>query len=105
MKEKPIILWKKVHHQRHEDIFYESAEPKPESEDESSNRDRVSNQPSLKESTSKFIEVADDEFFDAEEPTSWERGEDPELKFYEELEGSSMDEVEQKAHNLPVWSA
>ncbi|XP_073393165.1 protein ENHANCED DISEASE RESISTANCE 2-like isoform X2 [Physcomitrium patens] len=102
VKEKPIISMKKEHHQRHEDIFYESAEPKPESEDESSNRDRVSNQPSLKESTSKFIEVADDEFFDAEEPTSWERGEDPELKFYEELEGSSMDEVEQKAHNLPA---
>lgn len=99
MKDKPIIPDKSELRKRNEDIFYESAEPKPTNASITSIRDGIPKQPALQESESKFLMVADDEFFDAEEPTSCEHGEDPELLSSDEVEGSCMDEEEPELCN------
>lgn len=49
---------------------------------------------------STFLQVADDEYFDAEEPQSWHRGDDPALESSDEMEGSV--EEEEPAADLQV---
>lgn len=49
---------------------------------------------------STFLQVADDEYFDAEEPQSWQRGDDPALESSDEMEGSV--EEEEPAADLQV---
>lgn len=103
MKDKRIISAEPGIRKSNQDIFYESTESQPETANVLSNRDRVPKQPTLQESESKFLVVADDEFFDAEE-LSWERGMEPELISSDEMEGSSMDEAEAEPRNYVRFS-
>ncbi|KAG0586121.1 hypothetical protein KC19_2G065900 [Ceratodon purpureus] len=99
VKDKPLIPAKPELRKMNEDIYYDKPEPQVENANIASIRDRAPKQPTLQESESKFLMVADDEFFDAEEPTFWKRGEDPELMSSDEVEGSSMDEEEPEPRN------
>jgi hypothetical protein len=99
VKDKPIISAKPEIRKNSEDIFYQNTELQPENASKVSNRDRAPKKLALQESESKFLMVADDEFFDAEEPTSWEHGKEPELMSSDEAEGSSMDEGEPEPRN------
>jgi hypothetical protein len=106
VKDRPIISAQPEIRKRSEDIFYESTEGRPETANIASNRDRVPMQPTLQESESKFLVVADDEFFDADEDQrSWERNMEPKLMYSDEGEGSSMDEVEPEPGNYVRFSS
>lgn len=89
MKDKPLIPAQPEIRKKNEDIFYESTERQAEP---ANHRDRLAKQPALEETDSKFLVIADDEFFDADNNTSWERGSESELLSSDEVEGSSMDE-------------
>lgn len=99
VKDKPIISAKPEIRKNNEDIFYQNTELQPENASKVSTRDRAPKKLALQETESKFLMVADDEFFDAEEPTSWEHGKEPELMSSDEAEGSSMDEGEPEPRN------
>jgi hypothetical protein len=91
VKDKPLIPAHPDIRKKNEDIFYESAERQAEP---ANHRDRLPKQAALEETDSKFLVIADDEFFDADDNTSWERGSESELISSDEVEGSSMDEAE-----------
>jgi len=106
LKDKSIISAQPEIRKRNEDIFYESTEGQPETAKVASDRDRFPRQPTLQESESKFLVIADDEFFDADEDhTSWEHGLDLELMSSDEGDGSSMDDAEAEPRNYVRFSS
>lgn len=102
VKERPPVPLKTERRENEESIF-ERAQSQQEFANTLSNK--LTNQSTLEESESKFLQVADDEFFDAEEPLSWKRESQSELMSSDEVEGSSMDEEQYEPRNYTPQKA
>lgn len=80
------------------ELFYESEDT---SSAEQAKVGRLDGEAKAPEKQSTFLQVAEDEYFDAEEPQLWQRGDDLALESSDEMEGSV--EEEEPAPDHQVW--
>ena len=91
VKERPIVTPRSEKVKTLDGSLHHETQPKVKSSNVDLQQDDEGRQESSVESQSTFLQLADDEYYDAEE-SSWERGMELELDSSDEMEGSADDE-------------
>lgn len=92
VKERPIVTPRSEKVKIIDASVHHETLPRVESSKVDLQQDDEGRQGSLAENQSTFLQLADDEYYDAAEESSWERGMEPESYSSDEMEGSADDE-------------